>query len=238
MPVSLDQILRSTRVAWDQSPARRWTLEREVAQRQVPPSFRAAPRCERAASRSLPRSSAGRRPLERFGRTWTRRSEPPCMPSTARPLTGGPDRRTLLRRLHRGPLGCDRRPVLFGSRAAKRFHPGRGQILEARAAGAAAVLLIVRAFGPGLSLLRCAADLGLDALVEVHTPEELERGLGGGKHDHRCEQPRSRYLRNRYGRPRGRSSPGFPPNALPWRRAAWPEPMMSSGPRRPARTRS
>ena len=52
------------------------------------------------------------------------------------------------------------------------------QILEARAAGAAAVLLIVRALGPRLKpLLRYAADLGLDALVEVHTLEELTRAL-------------------------------------------------------------
>jgi indole-3-glycerol phosphate synthase len=55
------------------------------------------------------------------------------------------------------------------------------QILEARAAGAAAVLLIVRALGPRLkALLRCAADLGLDALVEVHTSEELSEALEAG----------------------------------------------------------
>jgi indole-3-glycerol phosphate synthase len=49
------------------------------------------------------------------------------------------------------------------------------QILEARAAGASAVLLIVRVLGPSrlVALLRCAAQLGLDALVEVHTEAEL-----------------------------------------------------------------
>src|SRR6185436_16933785 len=45
------------------------------------------------------------------------------------------------------------------------------QVLEARAAGASAVLLIVRVLGNARlrSLLRYCGDLGLDALVEVHT---------------------------------------------------------------------
>jgi indole-3-glycerol phosphate synthase len=53
------------------------------------------------------------------------------------------------------------------------------QILEARAAGASAVLLIVRVLGPSRlsALLRSSADLGLDALVEVHTEAELEVAL-------------------------------------------------------------
>jgi indole-3-glycerol phosphate synthase len=53
------------------------------------------------------------------------------------------------------------------------------QIVEARAAGAAAVLLIVRALEHDRlrSLLRAANERGLDALVEVHTASELERAL-------------------------------------------------------------
>jgi indole-3-glycerol phosphate synthase len=56
------------------------------------------------------------------------------------------------------------------------------QVLEARAAGAAAVLLIVRILGSDrlTALLRCAAQLGLDALVEVHTEAELEVALQAG----------------------------------------------------------
>jgi indole-3-glycerol phosphate synthase len=56
------------------------------------------------------------------------------------------------------------------------------QILEARAAGAAAVLLIVRALEETRleALLACAEEHGLDALVEVHTPAELERALAVG----------------------------------------------------------
>ena len=53
------------------------------------------------------------------------------------------------------------------------------QLLEARAAGADAVLLIVAAL-PNTELARlhaCARALGLDVLVEVHDGEELDRAL-------------------------------------------------------------
>jgi indole-3-glycerol phosphate synthase len=53
------------------------------------------------------------------------------------------------------------------------------QILEARAAGASAVLLIVRVLAPDrlTALASAAAGYGLGILVEVHTPGELERAL-------------------------------------------------------------
>ena len=56
------------------------------------------------------------------------------------------------------------------------------QLYEARAAGADAVLLIAAALdGEELaSLHRLAGDLGLDALVEVHDADELERAAGVG----------------------------------------------------------
>src|SRR5262245_41411016 len=56
------------------------------------------------------------------------------------------------------------------------------QLLEARAAGAGAVLLIVAAIGGvALSTLRqMAVTLGLDALVEVHDDKELDRALAAG----------------------------------------------------------
>jgi len=54
------------------------------------------------------------------------------------------------------------------------------QLWEARAAGADAVLLIVRILDDALlrELLGLARELGMDALVEVHDAGELERALG------------------------------------------------------------
>jgi len=57
------------------------------------------------------------------------------------------------------------------------------QIYEAAAVGADAVLLIAAAFDDdALEKLRATAEdeLGLDAVVEVHTSEELRRVVGGG----------------------------------------------------------
>jgi indole-3-glycerol phosphate synthase len=61
----------------------------------------------------------------------------------------------------------------------KDFHVDPVQLLQARALGAAAVLLIVRALDPGLlaDMVAAAADLELEPLVEVHTEDELERAL-------------------------------------------------------------
>jgi indole-3-glycerol phosphate synthase len=56
------------------------------------------------------------------------------------------------------------------------------QIHEARAFGADAVLLICAILGDGVleDLLALSRHLGLDALVEVHSEEELERATGCG----------------------------------------------------------
>lgn len=55
------------------------------------------------------------------------------------------------------------------------------QVLESRAEGADAVLLIVRILGPELpDLVKAVETLGMDALVEVHDEGELERALDAG----------------------------------------------------------
>jgi indole-3-glycerol phosphate synthase len=64
----------------------------------------------------------------------------------------------------------------------KDFIVSEYQILEAKAAGADAVLLIVAALDPVelRALAGCAAGLGLDALVEVHDAEELAAAIDAG----------------------------------------------------------
>ena len=55
------------------------------------------------------------------------------------------------------------------------------QVLESRAVGADAVLLIARALGDELSaLLKATEVLNMDALVEVHDEADLERALDAG----------------------------------------------------------
>ena len=56
------------------------------------------------------------------------------------------------------------------------------QIMEARAAGASAILLIVRALTPDTlqALARAAAGWGLPTLIEVHSAAELEPALAAG----------------------------------------------------------
>jgi indole-3-glycerol phosphate synthase len=64
----------------------------------------------------------------------------------------------------------------------KDFHVHPVQLVEARALGASAVLLIARALEPTLLLemMAEASALGLEALIEVRTEGELERALSAG----------------------------------------------------------
>jgi indole-3-glycerol phosphate synthase len=61
----------------------------------------------------------------------------------------------------------------------KDFHVHPAQLIEARAAGADAVLLIVAAVSDSelSALLATARDLGIDTLVEAHSDEDLDRAL-------------------------------------------------------------
>ena len=177
MPVSLDQILRSTRVGLDSLHARRATLERAVAEAGVPPSFRAALQKGNVAviaevKRRSPSRGAIREDLDPGERAalYAHHGAAAISVLTDGPYFGGSieDLRAAVRQ--------SSVPVLR-----KDFILDEVQILEARAAGAAAVLLIVRALGSRLgALLRYAVDQRLDALVEVHTAEELDIALGAG----------------------------------------------------------
>jgi len=64
----------------------------------------------------------------------------------------------------------------------KDFHIEASQLRDARSGGASAVLLIARALSPQSlpALLTEAERIGLDALVEVRSEEELDRALAAG----------------------------------------------------------
>jgi len=177
MHVTLEQILRSTRGGLKTLHARRSTLEREVATSRMPPSFRAALRKGTVAviaevKRRSPSAGAIREDLDPAERAalYAEHGAAAISVLTDGPYFGG-SIQDLRLAAQRSPI-----PVLR-----KDFILDEVQILEARAAGAAAVLLIVRALGARLQpLVRYAADLRLDALVEVHTAEELNTALEAG----------------------------------------------------------
>jgi indole-3-glycerol phosphate synthase len=178
MPVTLDQILTSTRRGLPDLRARRTSVEREAARAAAPPSFSAALRRETVAliaevKRRSPSAGAIREDLDPAHRAECYARHGAAAISV---LTDGP---------HFGGSLDDLRAA--SSRTAvpvlrKDFILDELQILEARAAGAAAVLLIVRALAqPRLqALLAATRNAGLDALVEVHTRAELERALDAG----------------------------------------------------------
>jgi indole-3-glycerol phosphate synthase len=93
-------------------------------------------------------------------------------------LTDGPYFKGTMADL-RAARAATRLPVLR-----KEFIIDEYQIYEARAAGADAVLLIVRILPPAQlkELLDLAADLGMDALVEIHEPADLTIARRAGAH--------------------------------------------------------
>jgi indole-3-glycerol phosphate synthase len=175
MPVTLDQILTSTKGQLPELRQRRAALEQEARETSSPPSFAGALRRETVAviaevKRRSPSSGTIRDDLDpgerasRYGRHGA---------AAISVLTDGP--------FFGGSVDDLRRAVAHAGVPVirKDFILDELQILEARAAGAAAVLLIVRALKDTRleALLACAREYGLDALVEVHTPAELERAL-------------------------------------------------------------
>jgi indole-3-glycerol phosphate synthase len=178
MAVSLDQILAATRLDLPELSRRRSDLEREAAKRPDPPSFRDALRGERVrlvaeVKRRSPSAGVIRDDLEPGARAVLYAERGAAAISV---LTDGP---------HFGGSMADLRaatsqvavPVLR-----KDFILDELQVVEARAAGAAAVLLIVRALAPERlrALVASARSAGLAPLVEVHTATELRRALDAG----------------------------------------------------------
>ena len=177
MPVSLDEILRSTRQTVASLHGRRASLERDVASARPAPSFKAALRRTAVAviaevKRRSPSAGSIREDLDPAGRAVLYAEHGAAAISV---LTDGPYFGGSMEDL-RAAVRSVRIPVIR-----KDFVLDEVQVLEARAAGAAAVLLIVRALGPRLrSLLNYTEGQGLDALVEVHTSDELAAALDAG----------------------------------------------------------
>jgi indole-3-glycerol phosphate synthase len=178
MPVTLDQILSSTRDGLPALHARRAAVEREAADTPRPPSLIEALRRPEVAviaevKRRSPSAGSIREDLDPADRAerYARHGAAAISVLTDGPFFGGSmnDLRAAAARA--------RVPVLR-----KDFILDELQIVEARAAGAAAILLIVRALPQArLALLLSAArGAGLGALVEVHTEPEVARALDAG----------------------------------------------------------
>lgn len=177
MPVTLEQILRSTEGRLDALRLRRASLEREAIGMAAPPALKAALRRDAVAviaevKRRSPSAGPIREDLIPGERAalYARNGAAAISVLTDGPFFGGSvdDLRAAARQ---SPV-----PMVL-----KDFVLDEVQILEARAAGAAAVLLIVRALGSRLAaLLRYSAEAGLQALVEVHTERELSTALEAG----------------------------------------------------------
>jgi indole-3-glycerol phosphate synthase len=177
MSVSLDEILSSTREGLASLHGRRATLERNLASAVPPPSFRSALRLSAVAvvaevKRRSPSAGSIREDLEPAERAALYAAHGAAAVSV---LTDGPYFGGSIEDLQAAVQRCPV-PVLR-----KDFILDRLQIIEARAAGAAAVLLIVRALGRELrSMIGYAAEVGIDALIEVHSPRELGAALDAG----------------------------------------------------------
>jgi len=178
VPTTLAQILETTRAGLPELRRRAAQLERAAAAAPAPPVFARAFEGDRVAlvaevKRRSPSAGIIREQLDPAERaeSYARHGAAAVSVLTDGPYFGGSvgDLEAVAGRLAI--------PVLR-----KDFILDEAQILEARAAGAAAVLLIVRALPPNRlrELLGFARASGLDALVEIHTRAELDRALESG----------------------------------------------------------
>ena len=177
MQVTLDRILRSTEDRLGQLRERRTALELAAETVADPPALESALRSRNVAviaevKRRSPSAGSIREdmdPGERAAR-YAKHGAAAISVLTDGPFFGGSveDLRQAASRTNV--------PVLL-----KDFVLDEVQIVEARAAGAAAVLLIVRALGSRLQpLLRFVHQSRLTPLVEVHSAAELSAALDAG----------------------------------------------------------
>jgi indole-3-glycerol phosphate synthase len=178
MPVTLGEILSATRRGLPALYARRAELEREVDHARRPPPFGPALRRPNVAviaevKRRSPSAGQIREdidPIERAVLYGTHGAAAISVLTDERYFGGS------MADL-KAAAGRAVVPILR-----KDFILDELQVLEARAAGASAVLLIVRALDRSRleALMSCAADAGLAALVEVHNAGELDIALAAG----------------------------------------------------------
>jgi indole-3-glycerol phosphate synthase len=178
MPASLDQILESTRRSLDTLRSRGRELECRAAAAAPAPSFADALSGERVSliaevKRRSPSAGVIRGDLDPAAHAVAYAAAGAAAISV---LTDGPFFGGSIEDLER-VAATVRMPVLR-----KDFILDEAQIVEARAAGAAAVLLIVRALSRRRlgELLAATRSAGMDALVEVHTGPELEAAIEAG----------------------------------------------------------
>lgn len=178
MPVTLDQILAATRERLPDALQRAPAIERAALARPAAPDFAAALRGPTLAliaevKRRSPSAGAINTGIDAVARARTYADAGAAAISV---LTDEP---------HFGGRLADLEAVAAQVRVPvlrKDFILHEVQLLEARAAGAAAALLIVRALDDAMlrRLLAVARSIGLATLVEVHTAPELERALEAG----------------------------------------------------------
>lgn len=175
MPTALERILASTRSSLPGLRARQADLEREALAAPEPPPFLVGRDRRYLAliaevKRRSPSAGTIRADLDpaQHAAAYATAGASAISVLTDGPFFGGSleDLRAVVARV---PV-----PVLR-----KDFILDEVQLLEARGAGASAVLLIVRALAPARlrALAQAARDLGLATLVEAHEAAELELAL-------------------------------------------------------------
>ena len=175
MGVTLSQILSATRSGLEALHARRQELEQEAARTPVPPSFGRSLRRANVAviaevKRRSPSAGSIREDLSPPDQALLYATHGAAAVSI---LTDTPHFGGSVDDLRQAAPRC---PVPL---LRKDFILDELQIVEARAAGASAILLIVRALSPARLkvLMATAAELRLDSLVEVHSAAELDIAL-------------------------------------------------------------